>query len=131
MYAKGRGAIRIRNFAFESPRLAVAVGMRLCWINWEAGNPVNAHTTTSGTGIRESPLLDPDSRGVFDFQFNHAGTFPYHCTPHPQMERTVSVAFAALPMEEAPRRRLRRSASSHVRPGSRPPVVAVASFLSL
>jgi len=92
----GVRVVRIRNFAFEPAQLVVEVGTRVYWINCEADNPVNAHTTTSDTGVWDSPLLAPDSRGVFDFQFNNAGTFPYHCTPHPQMEATVTVAFAAV-----------------------------------
>jgi plastocyanin len=83
--------VRIRNFAFEPAQLSVTSGTTVYWINCEVDNPVNSHTTTSDTGIWDSPLLAPAGRGVFDFQFNNSGTFPYHCTPHPQMEGTITV----------------------------------------
>jgi plastocyanin len=48
-----------------------------------------AHTSTSDNGAWDSALLAPGAS--FSRTFQTAGTFPYHCTIHPNMVGTVTV----------------------------------------
>jgi plastocyanin len=56
--------------------LVVTVGTTVTWMN---GDSV-AHTVTSDTGAFDSGRMD--SGATFSYQFNTAGTYPYHCTIH-------------------------------------------------
>ena len=47
------------------------------------------HTSAANNGLFASPNVAPNSR--FNFTFTTAGTFPYHCTIHPNMVGTIIV----------------------------------------
>ena len=80
------GAVTISNFKFTPPALSVAVGTKVTWTNNGSMN----HTTTSNTGVWDSgPLANGKT---FSFTFTKAGTFPYHCSIHPNMKGTITVA---------------------------------------
>lgn len=81
-------AVVIRNFTFSPATLRVAPGSRVTWVNCE-GPQVEAHTSTSDDGVWASPFLS--SGDVFSRDFEQAGSFPYHCVPHPSMEAVVIV----------------------------------------
>jgi plastocyanin len=83
--------IRIRNFAFSPAQLNIPAGTTVWWINCENAGAGNAHTTTSNTGVWDSPLLQPAGVGTYSRRFDNAGAFPYHCTPHPNMTATITV----------------------------------------
>lgn len=85
----GRAVVRIRNFAFEPAELSVAQGTEVTWVNCE-GTGGAAHTATSDDGIWDSGLLAPDM-GQYSRTFEATGQFPYHCTPHPFMQATITV----------------------------------------
>jgi len=80
--------IAIRNFAFVPDSIVVPAGATVTWVNCEDVG-VEPHTTTSETALWDSPDLSTGSR--FSRTFAAPGTFPYHCTPHPQMLGTVVV----------------------------------------
>ena len=40
--------------------------------------------------VFDSGIMSPDA--TFDFVFDTAGTYDYHCTMHPQMVGTVNVS---------------------------------------
>jgi plastocyanin len=81
--------VRIRNFAFDAAQVSAPSGTTVWWINCEdAGTP--SHTSTSDTNVWASPLLAPGD--TYSRQFTTAGSFPYHCTPHPTMKGTVTIS---------------------------------------
>ena len=77
--------VQIRNFAFGTPQLTVAAGTEVTWVNCDEV----AHTSTADGGAWSSGLLSPGAS--FSRTFAAAGTFPYHCDPHPGMKATVVV----------------------------------------
>ncbi|OGC85619.1 MAG: hypothetical protein A2142_02030 [candidate division Zixibacteria bacterium RBG_16_48_11] len=78
--------VSIVNFSFSPDTVTVDPGDTVRWTH----NGTFLHTTTSNTLIWDS---GPMSNGnVFQWQFNSAGSFPYHCDFHPlSMNGTVIV----------------------------------------
>src|SRR5947209_7178051 len=73
-------SITIQNFAFQPPTMTIPVGTTVTWTNMDSAS----HTSTSDAGDAvtwSSPLLP--TGGTFSFTFTQAGTFPYHCSVHP------------------------------------------------
>ena len=73
---------------FNPATFTVRVGDTVTWFNAD----VMEHTVTSDAGTPvafDSPLLN--SGDTFTFAFTQAGTYAYHCTPHPQMTGTIVV----------------------------------------
>lgn len=77
--------VRIESFAFGTPELRVQAGTRVRWTN---ADPVQ-HTVTANDGAFDSGLLD--SWSSFERVFEKAGTYAYHCIPHPFMQAKVIV----------------------------------------
>jgi plastocyanin len=77
--------VRIREYAFGPGTLTVEPGTRVYFANCDS----DSHTSTSDTGVWDSPLLAPNT--VYSRVFDAAGSFPYHCDPHPFMTGTVVV----------------------------------------
>ena len=87
--AAGSVVIFIRNFTFIPQQVSIKRGTRVTWVNCEDAS-ADAHTSTSDTGIWDSPNLQPGD--VYSRTFNEAGTvFNYHCVPHPFMQGTINV----------------------------------------
>lgn len=80
--------VAIRNFAFAPAEVRVRPGTRVVWVNCETATP-EPHTTTSDDGAWDSPLLQRGDR--YTVTFDAAGTYPYHCLPHPSMRGVVIV----------------------------------------
>jgi plastocyanin len=80
--------VPLRNFAFLPDTIRVSVGTTVTWVNCEVpGN--DAHTSTADGGAWASGFI---VRGAtFARVFAQAGTFDYHCEPHPFMTGTVIV----------------------------------------
>jgi len=83
-------SITIEDFMFSPASVTVKVGSTVKWTN----HGPSSHTTTSDAGAWDSgPLSAPMSgngyggggspAGTFQFTFNQAGTYGYHCTIHP------------------------------------------------
>jgi len=88
--AAGTVVVLVRNFTFIPEQVTVKRGNKVTWVNCEdAGS--DAHTSTSDTGVWDSPSIPVGA--VFTRTFNDAtGTaFNYHCTPHPFMKGTINV----------------------------------------
>jgi plastocyanin len=81
----GTNEVFIQNHAFNPSSISVAVNTTIKWTNKD---PV-VHTVTSDDGLFESGSIA--TNGVFSFTFSKAGTYSYHCTPHPTMIATVIV----------------------------------------
>ncbi len=77
----------IHDFAFHPDTLVVHPGTTVTWVNCDAH--ADAHTTTADGGQWDSPLIQAGS--TYQRAFATAGTFSYHCTPHPFMKATVIV----------------------------------------
>ena len=78
--------INIANFAFSPSTLTIKSGDSVTWTNKDS----SAHTVTSDSGNE----LDSEriSNGqIYTHVFAQAGTYSYHCTPHPRMKATIVV----------------------------------------
>jgi plastocyanin len=82
---QGGKRVTISDFQFSPLSMTISVGDTVIWTN----QGPTAHTTTSNTGIWDSGLLGRNQ--TFTRIFTAAGSFPYHCTPHPQMTGTITV----------------------------------------
>jgi len=75
----------IQNFAFAPATVNIKVGGSVTWTNMDNV----AHTVTSTTGAFDS---GPVAAGqTFNFKFNTAGTYVYHCTIHSMMANATVV----------------------------------------
>jgi plastocyanin len=84
----GATVVFIRDFAFHPASVTVPAGGRVVWVNCDdAGS--DAHTSTSDGPAWDSGLLAPGE--VYSRTFDQAGSFPYHCEPHPSMTGAIVV----------------------------------------
>lgn len=81
--------ITIQNFAFSPATITIPVGTKVIWTNKDS----MAHTVTSDSGDMLKSALIPQNT-TFEFTFTTAGTFSYHCTPHPNMKANIVVTAA-------------------------------------
>lgn len=75
----------VTGLQFSQPVLEVAVGTT---IEWKNDDPV-AHTVTADDGSFDSGMIEGGQ--TWRYTFTRAGTYAYHCTPHPFMKATVVV----------------------------------------
>ncbi len=80
----GATEVFIQGLAFNPSSITVAANTTVTWTNKDGVS----HTVTSNTGLFDSGLIG--TNGTFSFKFTAAGTYPYHCTPHPSMTATVN-----------------------------------------
>lgn len=57
-------------------------------VRWTNGDPLDHTITFDGEGATSGPL---PTRGSYAVRFDRAGTYTYHCTPHPFMKGVVVV----------------------------------------
>lgn len=74
------------SWGYEPQNITVHMGDKVTWTN--TGSLV--HTVTADNGAFDSGNLNPGD--TWSFSFNTAGTFAFHCTPHPWMTGTITVA---------------------------------------
>nr|AUN36833.1 plastocyanin/azurin family copper binding protein [uncultured bacterium] len=75
----------VEDFIFRPARLEIAAGTTIVWTNH--GQVI--HTVSADDGSFDSGDIEPgERRGI---TFSRAGTFPFHCTPHPFMKGEVVV----------------------------------------
>jgi len=79
------GASTLTASAFNPNPIAIARGTTVVWVN----NDNTTHTSTSDSGLWNSGNLAPGAS--FSMTFQNTGSFPYHCTQHPNMIATVTV----------------------------------------
>jgi plastocyanin len=77
--------VRIANFTFTPPVLAVRPGTTVTWIN----DDDIPHTVVANDKSFRSPVLDTGDR--FSFTFAKAGQFGYFCSLHPHMTGKIAV----------------------------------------
>ena len=83
--AQGKTLVRIKNYAFSPDTVRIARNATVFWLNCDN----DTHTSTSDTRVWDSPIFVRNQ--TFERQFANAGSFPYHCTPHPTMRAVVIV----------------------------------------
>lgn len=88
--AFGTTIVVMKNFAFTPAQVNVRQGTKVTWVH--CATETDPHTSTSdaaGAAGWDSPFIPPG--GTFTQEFTTAGTFPYHCVPHPSMTGSVAV----------------------------------------
>src|SRR5580765_6947486 len=81
--------VSIVSFSFQPPTVSINTGDSVRWTEMDGAG----HSSTSDDSLWDSGSLP--FHGQFPFQFNAAGDYPYHCTPHPFMTASVSVTASA------------------------------------
>ncbi|MCP4229497.1 MAG: cupredoxin family copper-binding protein [bacterium] len=82
--------VSIEGFAFVPQNISIVVGDTVRWTN----NDTPPHTSTSDTMDWDSGALD--NGDTFEFTFNTADSYPYHCDIHPTMTGTVNVGTSSV-----------------------------------
>lgn len=81
-------SVVIQGYMFSPGNLKVKVGTTVTWTNRDAV----AHTVTADVNSTDAPnSMNIDQNKSYSFTFNKAGTYTYHCTPHPYMKATITV----------------------------------------
>ncbi|HUF54035.1 MAG TPA: cupredoxin family copper-binding protein [Dehalococcoidia bacterium] len=81
-----RVTINIRDFKFDPSNVIVTVGSTVTWVNHD-----NApHDATDDDDAWKTERLDQEGRGAVTF--DEPGEYDYHCSIHPYMKATLSVA---------------------------------------
>lgn len=80
-------AVTIKDFEFTPKSITVNVGDTVEWTN---NGPTGHSATSDESGQWDTGVLKKGASG--SHTFNQAGTFKYHCTPHPNMKATITVA---------------------------------------
>jgi len=81
----GGSEVRVQGFAFNPGDLTVSVGATVTWANQDGVD----HTATADDDTWDGALSG--GGGTFEFTFDTAGTFSYHCKIHPSMTGTIIV----------------------------------------
>lgn len=79
-------SVAIRNFAYTPANITVKKGTTVTWTNED---DVKHNATSDQDGGPKGSLLAKGQS--YTFTFEKAGTFNYYCTPHPDMQGTVTV----------------------------------------
>jgi plastocyanin len=78
--------VTIGDRAFIPPTVEIAAGGTVEWTN----NDSESHTATASDGTFDSGILAPGA--TFTQSFDTAGTFPFFCQIHPEMQGTITVS---------------------------------------
>lgn len=79
-------SVEIKNFKYSPAVIKVSVGTKVTWTNKDTvQHNVIGDTFTDLNG----PLLDKEKS--YSYTFTEAGSYGYHCAPHPYMKGTVIV----------------------------------------
>ena len=81
----GTNEVFIQGMSFTPGTISVAANTTIKWTNKDAVT----HTVTSDSGLFDSGSIT--SGGTWSHTFASAGTYAYHCTPHPTMTASVVV----------------------------------------
>lgn len=77
--------IHMHAYKFQRDTITIAVGQAVRWTN---GDPVEHTVTFDSTEPGSAPI---SANGTYVHRFATAGTYRYHCTPHPFMTGVVVV----------------------------------------
>lgn len=80
--------VKIENYAFAPSNITVKKGAKVTWTNQDSvGHDISPDAETAD--FKQSELLEKGES--YSVTFNTAGTYTYHCSPHPYMKGTVTV----------------------------------------
>ena len=79
-------SITIENYKFSPASMTVKVGTKVTWTNQDTVS----HTVTVDSGDGPNSQLFGKGQS-YSFTFTKAGTYSYHCAPHPYMKGTITV----------------------------------------
>ena len=86
--ANATNEVAIQGYMFTPMVIKVKVGTTVTWTNHDGVN----HTVTADTNSTDAPSsMDIEHGKSYTFTFKKAGTYTYHCFPHPFMHGTVEV----------------------------------------
>ncbi len=81
-------AVSIQDYNFGPKDIKVKVGTTVTWTNQDSVH----HTVTADNASADAPKSELFGKGeTYSFTFKKAGTYSYHCEPHPYMKGTVTV----------------------------------------
>jgi len=94
--------IEIKDFAYHAKNIKIKKDTRVTWTNQDTmgHNVMGAHDNSDAphkeidrSQIKEDILAGPllNKGESYSFVFTEAGTFTYHCSPHPYMTGSVMV----------------------------------------
>lgn len=86
--AQAAKAVTIDDMAFSPKEITVKVGTTVTWTNQDTVSHDVKDDNNSADGPSSEMLGQGES---YSFTFKKAGTYNYHCTPHPFMKATVIV----------------------------------------
>ncbi|MBI2042961.1 cupredoxin family copper-binding protein [Candidatus Pacearchaeota archaeon] len=79
-------AIEIKSFSFQNQELTINSGDTVIWTNMDSVS----HTITSDSGSELNSNYLSKSQS-YSHTFTQAGTYDYHCAPHPYMKGKIIV----------------------------------------
>lgn len=79
----------IKNSAYSPATIKIKAGTKVTWTNQDEVKHDVAPDEDYGNDFKPSELLSEGAS--YSFTFNKAGTYTYHCTPHPFMKGSVEV----------------------------------------
>ena len=83
--------VQIDKLKYLTPEVRIKAGESVTWQNLEV-MPHNVHFVGSKIGADKDLMGAMMTKGQsFTIKFNQAGTYDYHCTPHPFMRGKVVV----------------------------------------
>lgn len=86
--ATATNTVNIKDYMFGPSSIKVKVGTKVTWTNQDAVN----HTITADNPGSDAPnSMDIGKGQSYSFTFKKAGSYTYHCFPHPYMHGTVEV----------------------------------------
>ena len=86
--AQEANAIVIKNYEFGPKTMTIKKGTTITWTNQD----IARHTVTADTPSPDGPKSDFFGQGEkYTFTFAKAGTYAYHCEPHPYMKASIVV----------------------------------------
>jgi len=77
--------VEVASLHFGSDTVRIAAGQVVRWVNRD---PLDHSVTFEVDGPASGPV---PAKGSYAVPFDRAGTYPYHCTPHPFMKGVVIV----------------------------------------
>lgn len=81
-------AVSISNYMYNAPSITVKVGTKVTWTNMDSVH----HNVVANTASADGPNGPLIGKGeTYSFTFKKAGTYMYHCEPHPYMHGSVTV----------------------------------------
>jgi amicyanin len=86
--AVATNTVMLSNYMFSPGAITVKAGATVTWTNMDAVTHTVTSDDSSAVSFKSDSLADGKS---YSFTFAKAGTYTYHCTPHPYMHGTVVV----------------------------------------